>query len=96
MSGGSWDYLCYKVADAANSLVLSKCPYRKAFGIHLRLVSEALHDIEWVDSADKSRGDELKAIMEVIKPKDVLKVSLDDARKMIEDLQKLVDDHKDE
>lgn len=26
MSGGSWDYVCYKVSDAANRLVTEKCP----------------------------------------------------------------------
>ena len=92
MSGGSWNYVCYKVADAANRLVEDKCPYRRAFGLHLGLVSEALHDIEWVDSADKSPGDEIEAILQVIKPKEVLIASLDDAKKTSKELQKLIDE----
>lgn len=92
MSGGSWDYICYKVSDAANRLVEEKCPHRRAFGLHLRLIAEALHDIEWVDSCDKSAGDEIKSIMAVIKPKEVLKVSIDEAKNTVERLQKLIDE----
>ncbi len=66
MSGGSWDYLCHKVSDAADRLRRSEIPERRAFGEHLKLVSEALHDIEWVDSGDYSDGDEMEAIGRVI------------------------------
>lgn len=94
MSGGSWDYICYKVADASNRLVRQECPHRRAFGLHLRLVAQALHDIELVDSSDTSAGDEIKAIMSVIKPNEVLQVSLDEARKTVKSLQKLIDETK--
>lgn len=90
MSGGSWDYLCYKVADAANQLVKSKCPRRKSFGHHLRLVAEALHDIEWVDSCDLGEGDEIKNIMKCITPREVLYTSLEDAKKTVLELSLLI------
>lgn len=62
MSGGSWEYIYSKVDDAADQLVESKLPIRRAFGKHLKLVATALHDIEWVDSGDYSKGGEAKSI----------------------------------
>ena len=90
MSGGSWEYLCYKVQDAAHSLCQEKCNHRKAFGKHLKLVAEALHDIEWVDSSDYGPGDEIKSIMKCIGPQDVLNSSVDDVREMIKKLENLI------
>lgn len=92
MSGGSYDYLCYKVQDAAEKLSEDKIPYRKAFGLHLRLIAEALHDIEWTDSCDYGPGDDEKAIMACISKKKVLKASLNDAQAMIDTLQKLINE----
>ena len=89
MSGGSMDYLCYKVQDAAKNLINDKCPKRRAFGLHLKKVSEALHDIEWVDSADKSSGDEFPAIMACVSPVDVGIEILKEADRMIKELQEL-------
>jgi len=65
MSGGSWDYLCYKMRDAADNLLYEKSPLRRAFGEHLKLCAEAMHDIEWVDSADKGQGDDIPAMKAV-------------------------------
>jgi len=62
MSGGSWDYLYRKMEDAASSLTDSSDPARRAFGKHLKLCAKAMHDIEWVDSCDMSKGDEMPAI----------------------------------
>jgi hypothetical protein len=68
MSGGSWNYLYSKVDDMAGTLARSDDPLRRAFGEHLALVAEAMHDIEWVDSCDYGRGDEHKAILAVVTP----------------------------
>ena len=57
------EYLYLKVGDAADNLRLSNIPVRRAFGKHLKLVARALHDIEWVDSADCIEGDEVPAIV---------------------------------
>ena len=65
MSGGSYDYICYRVYDAADA-ILDNTPLRKAFVAHLRLVAKALHDLEWVDSADYARGDEEESIRECL------------------------------
>lgn len=62
MSGGSMDYLCFKVDDVASELATSKCPTRRAFAEHLKKVAHALHEIEWVDSADKASPDDIVAM----------------------------------
>ncbi|MBV8061133.1 MAG: hypothetical protein JO253_06380 [Alphaproteobacteria bacterium] len=59
MSGGSMNYLC-NLVDEAN--FDTSTPERMAFKRHLKLVAEALHDIEWVDSGDYAPGDENAAI----------------------------------
>ena len=61
MSGGSYDYAYGKIEDLANE-IRPTSPLRKAFKTHLRKVAKAFHDIEWVDSADYSPGDEDAAI----------------------------------
>jgi hypothetical protein len=60
VSGGSMNYLYSKVLHCADFSV--DTPERKAFAEHLKLVAQALHDIEWVDSGDYGPGDEDRAI----------------------------------
>lgn len=91
MSGGSWEYVCYKVQDAADRLCHSKCPHRKAFGVHLKLIAEALHDIEWVDSCDKGPGDEIAAILKCVTHAEVLSEMIQDAKKVRDDLNELIE-----
>lgn len=64
MSGGSMDYLCYKVQDATfkEDTVL-----RRAFKAHLLLVARAMKAIEWNDSGDGDDGEEA-AIRACIEP----------------------------
>lgn len=91
MSGGSYGYLCYKISDAARQLDCKSQPaYRRAFAKHLHLVAEAMHDVEWVDSSDYGNGDDKKAIMACIKPKDVLNASVEQAQRMIDELKTLI------
>lgn len=59
MSGGSMEYLCFKVESAEFE---RNTPLRTRFAEHLKLVGKALHDIEWVDSGDYGPGDEDDAI----------------------------------
>lgn len=67
MSGGSHNYLCFKIDEMANDHRLTAgSPLRRAFAKHLSLVAEAAHEIEWVDSSDKSPGDEDAAIRAVL------------------------------
>lgn len=66
MSGGSYDYLCFKIDEAANRLTSysdhSDTYHRQKFAELLKLVGKAMHDIEWVDSCDCGPGDEVEAI----------------------------------
>ena len=66
MSGGSWDYFYKQLNDVADRLCAEQSPLRRAFGEHLRLCAAALHDIEWVDSGDYGKDDELIGIRRVL------------------------------
>ena len=82
MSGGSYDYAYGRITDMADQLRLTT-PLRKVFQDHLRKVSKACHDIEWVDSGDSSPGEEDAAIRECIGANTsalVLVVAIDEAK----------------
>ena len=61
MRGGSYDYVYQKIEDITlwNTRNNKK---RLLFQKLLKLVSEAMHDLEWVDSCDYGEGDENKAL----------------------------------
>lgn len=61
MSGGAYDYVSFKIADIRLENITTD-PRRAAFQRLLKLVSEAMHDIEWVDSGDNGPGDEHDSI----------------------------------
>jgi hypothetical protein len=80
MSGGSYDYAFgrlndflyaleanMKDRDGREPLTEAQVQARTKFVEHLKLVSEAMRDIEWVDSGDYAPGDELGAIEAVFK-----------------------------
>lgn len=67
MSGGSYDYFCFKMEEFADSIRgQENNPRRAAFAQLCKLIAKAAHDIEWVDSCDYGKGDENKAIDEVM------------------------------
>jgi hypothetical protein len=75
MSGGSLDYVCYKVQDAASSIEFNYkgvSPIHIAFAKHLKDVAKALHDIELVLSSDMSKGDDLDSIKKVLSQTQIL------------------------
>jgi len=88
MSGGSYDYKYTAVNDFIDSFRLyANTPLRKAFLKHLDKVSEAMRQIEWVDSADMSPGDEEEAIRKCLTPEaDKLEI-LANARTLYEQLK---------
>ena len=91
MSGGSLDYGYCKVEEMARSIVeRSRVPLHIAFAKHLLKVSTALHDLEWLLSSDTSPGDEKKAIMDVITKRDVVDSAIEEARKVLKDLQEAI------
>lgn len=96
MSGGSYDYLYYKMQEAAETLMGKHQPnYRRAFGELMLKCAKAMHDIEWVDSADKSPGNDQEAIMKCITKNDVLNISVNEAKDVILQLQKLIKEIED-
>ena len=67
MSGGSLDYVCYKLDDAIEVIERrATTVLQTAFAVHLKDVSKALHDLEWVFSGDYSDGDEVEALRKVV------------------------------
>ena len=66
MSGGSWDYVYCKIDEASSGLLCSKRPERRALGRLMEKVAVAMHDIEWVDSCDKSKGSDVEAIRDAL------------------------------
>lgn len=93
MSGGSYDYVYMKIQDLADNFLAQRPVLRRTFGRHLRLIAEAMHDIEWVDSCDYGDGDEIAAINKVLgKDAKAAQISIlkEDAEKLIEELKKLL------
>jgi hypothetical protein len=66
MSGGSYDYIGYRIRDLASDIRSQDTnPRRASFAKLMALVGDAMHDIEWVDSADCSPGYEHASIDKV-------------------------------
>jgi hypothetical protein len=77
VSGGSYDYACFKAEEMADELLNQKDkPERVAFGKHLKIVSKAMKAIEWVDSGDCSSPHDTDAIEEVIGEKEIVKAKI--------------------
>lgn len=76
MSGGSMNYLYSKLDDAT---FRQDTPERRAFAKHLKLVAKALHDIEWVDSGDYSRGGDTAAIRACLSSSATLEAAIEAA-----------------
>lgn len=76
MSGGSMDYLCYKVEEATFRLDTAM---RRAFAKKMNLFAKCLHAIEWNDSGDgDSKEDEL--LRELLGPHAELEQLISEAR----------------
>jgi hypothetical protein len=91
MSGGSLDYACYKLDDAIGAIeTRAKTPLQKAFLAHLRDVSTALHDLEWVFSGDYSDGDEVAALRKVVNKEMELNAATEQANIALKELQSVL------
>lgn len=67
MSGGSLDYAFTRLNDAISTIQRkARRPLHVAFAQHLKLVSDALHDLEWEWSGDTSERDADEAIRAVL------------------------------
>jgi len=88
MSGGSLDYVCYKLDDAIEVIERRvTTALQKAFAAHLKDVSKALHDLEWVFSGDYGDGDDVEALRKVVNKEMELEAATNDARTALKQLQ---------
>jgi len=88
MSGGSLDYVCYKLDDAIEVIERrATTVLQTAFAVHLKDVSKALHDLEWVYSCDYSDGDEVEALRKVVNKEMELEAATNNARIALKQLQ---------
>lgn len=86
MSGGSMNYLHFKVKEAEFT---ENTPERKAFREHLNLVAQALYEIEWADSGDTCKGEyDTPAIMACISKANVIDTLLKEAKEIRDQLNK--------
>ncbi len=92
MSGGSYNYAYSHIENLAVE-IQPKNALRKAFIKHLMKVAKAAHDIEWVDSSDKSEGDEdvaIRAVLGVNSDKEELKIIVEEAQEALNNLQQIL------
>ena len=88
MSGGSLDYVCYKVDDAIDTIEKrATTVLQKAFAKHLKDVAKALHDLEWVFSGDYGDGDDVEALRKVINKDMELKAATEQAEFALKQLK---------
>ena len=64
MSGGSFDYLCYKIRDAAGRLENSDNPLERALAADLEHLARTMKAVEWYWSCDWSQERSDAAIRE--------------------------------
>ena len=86
MSGGSMDYLYFRVEDA---VFATHSPERRAFRKHLHLVAKALKSIEWNDSGDGD-DEEIRNIMACVSHADVLQAAIDVAIEAQKELSRVL------
>jgi hypothetical protein len=65
MSGGHYDYVYSKIQGIYIDKGQEPIKERVWFQKLLKLVADAMHDIEWVDSGDYGEGDEMDAIYRI-------------------------------
>ena len=88
MSGGSMNYLCYRVAEAEFSTHTIE---RQAFKKHLQKIASAMKEIEWVDSGDTSPGNENAAIRDCLTQTAILEAAIELAVSSKETLEQQID-----
>jgi len=88
MSGGSLDYVCYRLDDAIDTIKRrATTALQKAFAKHLKDVAKALHDLEWVFSGDYCEGQEVESLHKVVNKEMELEAATNDARTALKQLQ---------
>lgn len=87
MSGGSLDYVYFKVEEAAREIsresFTNKIPELKAFKDHLVKVAEVLHDVEWFLSGDYAEETMVKSIKKLLSEEQVLDAVVKEAEEIL-------------
>lgn len=66
MSGGQYDYFCWKIDEVECTLLHTETdPRRATLKKVLIKLSRAMHDVEWVDSCDYGKGRDYEALDEL-------------------------------
>lgn len=90
MSGGSYNYAYSHVRNMADEIQLrsTRSALRDAFAAHLRLVADAMHDLEWVDSSDYVEGDADEAMRKCLRIGEPVPFAIDLLIAAMENLQR--------
>jgi len=92
MSGGSLNYAYSRVNDIADDIErYATTPLHKAFASHIRDVSVALKDLEWVFSGDYGPGDEIESIRKVVTKGKEIEVVTENAYVALKELREALE-----
>lgn len=81
MSGGSYDYACFRVKDVAGEIrSRHRQPLFVAFADHLERVADVMQSIEWADSGDTLQEDAERDIRAFLSPQAELDAAVAEAR----------------
>lgn len=95
MSGGSLDYVYSRLNDAIETIERrATTSLQRAFGKHLKDVSDALYNLEMLYSHDFGAGDEIESLSKCVSKEMVLSSVVDDAKLILEQLQSALYDVK--
>lgn len=98
MSGGSLDYVYFKVESAAHDIAresfTNKIPELKAFKDHLVKVAEVLHDVEWFLSGDYTEETMVKSIKKLLSEEQVLDSVVKEAEEILIKLTTSLENYK--
>ena len=88
MSGGSYDYICYKLDDVADTLEQRhKEPHVRGLAKHFRMLGNLMHAIEWADSGDTTWDTDLDdRIKKVVSKQSILDICTEDAKEALKNL----------
>ena len=95
MSGGRYEYAFTHVENMAEVLKRDLRPDRRAFGLHLENIAEAMHAIEWVDSGDYAPDGDIEVIKACLSEDMIMDVLYKNALKAKKDLTSAIDEFKD-
>ena len=93
MSGGSLDYIEYKIEECAD-IISGRCPHdylMQALANHLYELKDVLHAVEWDFSGDASLTDEdREKIKRLVGAGAELSCCVEDAKRVRDELDKLI------